>query len=294
MGGMTLDEAIRWLRIDPASAELVEDAYLGRDVAATAARFHRSAEFKEVEHLLGPTLRGATVVDVGAGTGIASYALLRSGASKVLAVEPDQSDEVGRGAIERLRAETSTPIEILDGWGEDLPLLDGSVDVVYSRQVLHHATDLGRFMTEVHRVLRPGGILLACREHVVDNESQKSAFLDAHPIHRLAGGESAYSLPQYLAAIAASGLVLKALIGPWDNVVNAFPAVRSPEELARYPALLLEERFGSFGKGLSRLPGISALLWWRIRRPRPGRMVTFLCFKQTMNGSAPQCQLGAK
>ena len=189
--------------------------------------FCGSAEFAEVKRLLGPILHHAVVADIGAGTGIASYALHKSGASRVFAVEPDASDEVGRGAIERLREDTATPIEILDGWGEELPLPDDSIDVVYSRQVLHHAADLERFMSEVARVLRPGGVLLACREHVVDNDSQKREFLDSHPVHRLAGGENAFSLPQYLAAIAASGLVVRALLGPWDSVINAFPAVRS-------------------------------------------------------------------
>ena len=286
-GSMTMDEAILWLRANPSWADLVADAYLGRDVAASADRFLRSAEFAEVKRLLGPMLDHAVVADIGAGVGIASYALYKSGASRVLAVEPDASDEVGRGAIERLRAETSVPIEIVEGWGEALPLPDASIDVVYSRQVLHHAADLGRFMSEVARILRPGGVMLACREHVVDDESQKQAFLDSHPVHRLAGGENAYSLPQYLAAIAANGLALTAVLGPWDSVINAFPAVRSTDELADYPARRLEARFGSLGRGVSRLPGVAALVWWRIRCPRPGRMYSFLCSKEPGDDSGP-------
>jgi ubiquinone/menaquinone biosynthesis C-methylase UbiE len=284
---MTLDEAILWFRANPSCADLVADAYLGRDVAASADRFLRSAEFAEVKRLLGPMLHNAVVADIGAGAGIASYALHKSGASRVFAVEPDASDEVGRGAIERLREDTSTPIEILDGWGESLPLPDDSIDVVYLRQVLHHAADLERFMSEVARVLRPDGVLLACREHVVDNESQKKAFLDSHPVHRLAGGENAYSLPQYLDAIARNGLVLAALLGPWDSVLNAFPAVRSTDDLAHYPARRLEAHFGSLGRGASHLPGVTALVWWRIRRPRPGRMYSFLCSKQPETGLGP-------
>lgn len=285
-GCMTLDEAIRSLRGNPSFAQLVEDAYLGRNVAASADRFLESGEFSEVRRLLGPMLDHAVVVDIGAGTGIASYALQKSGATRVFAVEPDASDEVGRGAIERLCADTSTPIEIMDGWGEALPLTDDSIDVVYSRQVLHHAADLKRFMLEVARVLRPNGVFLACREHVVDNDSQKKAFLDSHPVHQLAGGENAYSLPQYLGAIADSGLVLRALLGPWDSVINAFPSVRSADQLIAYPARRLEERFGRLGRGLSHLPGVTSLVWWRIRRrPWPGRMYSFICLKEPVGDS---------
>jgi SAM-dependent methyltransferase len=278
-GGMSIDEAIRQLRSDPSWTDLVTDAYLGRDVVDSADRFLRSAEFAEVRRLLGPSLDRAVVADIGAGVGIASYALHRSGAATVIAIEPDASDEVGRGALERLRRGTSTPIEIVEGWGERLPLADSSIDVVYARQVLHHAADLEQFLAEVTRVLRPDGVLLACREHVVDDEAQLRAFLDTHPVHRLAGGENAYSLPRYLSAIAASGLVLRALMGPWDSVINAFPAVRSAAELADYPAQRLEARFGALGRALSRIPGVRPLVWRRIRRPIPGRMYSFLCSK---------------
>jgi SAM-dependent methyltransferase len=39
----------------------------------------------------------------------------------------------------------------------DLPLHDGSVDVVYGFAFVHHLPDLDRFFAEVARVLRPGG-----------------------------------------------------------------------------------------------------------------------------------------
>ena len=113
---------------------------------------------------------------------------------------------------------------------EELPIADATVDVVYSRQVLHHAAELDRFVGEVARILRPGGVLLACREHVVDDDAQKRAFLAAHPVNRLAGGENAFALPEYIAAIAAAGLALDRSLGPWDSIINAFPQVRSSAE----------------------------------------------------------------
>ena len=82
-------------------------------------------------------------------------------------------------------------ISMAHGPAAALPIADDSVDLVYSRQVLHHAVDLDRFVAEVARILRPGGTLLACREHVVDDDGQKQAFLAAHPVNRLAGVRSA-------------------------------------------------------------------------------------------------------
>ncbi len=141
---MTLDEAIRFLRVTPKYEDLVRDAYLGRDVAASAERFYRSIEFAELLHLLGSAVHNATVVDLGAGTGIASYAFLKSDARHVYAIEPDPSDEVGRGAIQRLSRDPT--LEIIDAFADKLPLPDDSIDIFYCRQVLHHIPDLNAAM----------------------------------------------------------------------------------------------------------------------------------------------------
>jgi ubiquinone/menaquinone biosynthesis C-methylase UbiE len=39
----------------------------------------------------------------------------------------------------------------------DLPLADASVDIVYGNAIVHHLPDRARFLSEVVRVLRPGG-----------------------------------------------------------------------------------------------------------------------------------------
>ncbi len=117
-------------------------------------------------------------------------------------------------------------------FGSELPLADASVDVVYCRQVLHHLIpDLDRALAECARVLRPGGLFVAVREHVVDDEGQLEVFLAEHPVHRLAGGEHAWSLPTYLSAIRGAGLTIVDELGPWDSIINAFPEVRRPEDL---------------------------------------------------------------
>jgi SAM-dependent methyltransferase len=272
---MTVDEAIRQLRRDPAWANLVRDAYLGRDIADSVDRFVASAEWEEVRLLLSGRLQDAVILDLGAGTGIASAAFRGAGAGRVIALEPDPSDEVGRGAMAR----GHVAAEILDASGEDIPLLDASVDVAYARQVLHHARDLDRMVSEVARVLRPGGIFLACREHVVDDERQLQAFLGSHPVHLLAGGENAYPLDRYVLAIDRADLVLLTTLGPWDSIINAFPAVRSTQELHRLPVDRLRQRFGPLGSLAGRLSAIRNMEWSRIDRRDPGRLYSFLAVK---------------
>lgn len=274
---ISIDEAIRYLRSEPRYAELVRDAYLDRDVMASAERFISSAEFAEAKRLLGDRLAGATVIDIGAGTGIAAYAFARTGVQHVYAIEPDPSDEVGRGAINRLRGDL--PVTPIDALADAIPLADGSADIVYLRQVLHHLPDLMAAIREIARLLKPGGLMLACREHVVDDDQQLAEFLSNHPIHQLAGGENAYPLSAYLNAIRAADLTIQQSIAPWDSVINAFPTVRSSADLNRFPAILLSRKLGAFGSLLASVPGVSALLWQRIKRPVAGRMYSFVASK---------------
>ena len=270
---MTHDDAIRTLRADPQYADVVRDNYLGADVMEAASRFLSSAEFAEVKSLLGD-LRGRRVVDIGAGNGMASYAFARSGAAAVYAVEPDDSPLVGRTAMRPLLS--GLPIHVIAATGEDLALRDGSVDIVYCRATLHHVRDLDRFIAECARVLRSGGTFIACREHVAESADELNRFLASHPVHRLAGGEHAYPLGTYRAAVRRAGLRIERVLAPWDSVVNAFPSVQSPGELADLAHAKLRKKLGPLASGLRVLE--PAVEMW-ITRPQPGRLYSFVATK---------------
>lgn len=266
------DDAIRLLRADPRRASLIEDSYLTPDVAASAERFAQSAEFRTVMTLVGD-LPGKRLVDIGSGNGIASFAFAGAGA-RVFAVEPNLSTEFGAGAVRALT--NSLDVVVVAGTGEAIPLRSESVDVVYGRQVLHHAGDLRGFIAECARVLRRNGVFIATREHVADDARQLRQFLCNHAVHQLAGGEHAYPLSTYLEAITAAGFAEPVTLGPWDSVINAFPTARNAEELSHLPAVLLKRFFGVTGAVAAFVPGVKTLIWSLLRRPRPGRMYTFV------------------
>ena len=90
------------------------------------------------------------VVDLGAGTGILTGALVRRGAD-VVAVEPDP------GMLAELRRRLPE-VRALEGSAEALPLPDQSVDAVLCGQAMHWF-DLDRALPEIGRVLRTGGVL---------------------------------------------------------------------------------------------------------------------------------------
>ena len=273
---MTTTEAIRHIRASRGYGDLIEQAYLDEDTEAAVARFRASAEFCETLRLL-PALANLTILDLGAGTGLATRALAEAGAAHVIAVEPELDDVVGLGAL--AAAPAGLPITSVGAVGSALPLSEASVDVVYCRQVLHHLSDLGPSLREAARVLRPGGWFIATREHVVDDDTQLEAFLAKHPVHQLAGGEGAWSLDAYRAAITGAGLTMPQELGPWESVVNAYPAVETDDELQRAPELMLARRTGPLIGRVAALPGIRVVVWRRLRRAKPGRLFSFVARK---------------
>lgn len=274
---ISVEEAVARLRADPSCAPLIRDTYLDEDLLGAAKRFHQSSEFAEVLAFVGSNLAGRRILDLGAGRGIASFAFAKEGARRVYALDPDPSEDLGWGAGLRLRGEL--PIDVLAGVGEAIPILDGRLDVVYTRQVLHHTIDLRATLLESARVLKAGGLLIATREHVVDDEHQLRQFLENHPVHRLAGGENAFALDRYVEAIEGAGLELLRVLGPWDSVLNAFPAVQSNEELRAFPATLLKRKLGKIGLLVSRIPGADEMIWRYKNRPEPGRLYSFIAVK---------------
>jgi ubiquinone/menaquinone biosynthesis C-methylase UbiE len=101
-------------------------------------------------------LRGKDVLDVGAGSGIATQMLAEAGAN-VTAV--DLTDWAVETTQRRLAAfELEGDVRQADA--EQLPFEDASFDLVFSWGVIHHSSDMDRALAELVRVTRPGGQLV--------------------------------------------------------------------------------------------------------------------------------------
>lgn len=214
------EQAVTWLREQPECQELVFAAYFDDPLIVAANRYWQSTEWQAIKSFL-PQKRGR-VLDVGAGRGIGSYALAKEGFT-VTALEPDASALVGAQAIRDLASDSNLPIEVAQEFSEKLPFEDAHFDVVFARAVLHHTDDLNAACKEFFRVLKPGGLLIAIREHVISKPKDLAAFLDLHPLHKYYGGENAFLLAQYESAIRSAGFNLETVLAPFESAINYSP-----------------------------------------------------------------------
>jgi arsenite methyltransferase len=100
---------------------------------------------------------GETVLDLGSGGGIDVLLSARRVGPAGKAYGLDMTDQMLALARDNQRKAGIENVEFLKGDIENIPLPDGSVDVIISNCVINLSTDKDRVLAEAFRVLRPGG-----------------------------------------------------------------------------------------------------------------------------------------
>lgn len=101
------------------------------------------------------------VVDVGCGPGTAARVAAGRGA-RVTGVDPASTMLRVARIVTRKRAR----IAWSQGTAENLPVSDGAATVVWALATVHHWQDVDKAIAEAHRVLAPGGRLVAIERQV--------------------------------------------------------------------------------------------------------------------------------
>ena len=131
------------------------------------------------------------------------------------------------------------------------------------------------------RVLRPGGMLIAAREHVISKETDLDALLDQHPLHHLYGGEHAFVLDRYIGALRAAGFSAIEVLAPLKSPINLFPYTIETLRTAVVERLTSKVPVKPVWRAALASESVFRSLLSMAERfdHRPGRLYSFVCHK---------------
>ncbi len=108
-------------------------------------------------HAIAPIDAGAVVADVGCGAGMDLLLAALSVGASGRAIGIDMTNAMRRRASEGALASGLRNVDVRAGDATELPVEDGSVDVVISNGVLNLVPDKRKAIVEIARVLKRGG-----------------------------------------------------------------------------------------------------------------------------------------
>jgi ubiquinone/menaquinone biosynthesis C-methylase UbiE len=156
--------------MEPASKSLVQERF-GAFAAsyATSSPHARGSSLARLVDLVAPQ-PAWTALDIATGAGHVALAFAPRLAHVVASDLTPQMLAVARGlAVERGIGNMS----VAEMRAEALPFADAAFDLVTCRIAPHHFNDVGRFVAESFRVLRPGGVF-----GLVDNIAPDAGIMD--------------------------------------------------------------------------------------------------------------------
>jgi SAM-dependent methyltransferase len=235
--------------------------------------------------------RGKKVLEIGLGQGTESEQIIQRGAHwSGLDLTQESVNRVGT----RLAIRDLPHDDLRQGSAVAIPWPDDTFDLVFSHGVLHHVPDIRTAQYEIHRVLKPGGTLVAMLYSRVSLNYQLSikiirrvALAAAYPLRRSKLLRSLPLLRQHLDNADSEGLRRYLAIDNFthrntDGPQNPYARVYSPRQVAReFPSFQLVQSFSRYMHApplpVRRLPAQRWLgwhLWVYLRaRPEPARRV---------------------
>jgi ubiquinone/menaquinone biosynthesis C-methylase UbiE len=157
---------------------------------------------RELRRTIGPRVLASAdavgvrrVLEVGCGQGVGLELILTEFANaEVVGIDVDE--RMIRRAKQRMASEGRVEVQLGDVCA--LPFEDRTFDVVVDFAAVHHVTDWQGALSEVSRLLRPGGQFLF-EDHDVTKHSWLARTFFAHP-------EERFTASEFLAALMSVGI----------------------------------------------------------------------------------------
>ena len=124
---------------------------------------------EEILNLL-PIQKDTSILDAGAGTGYFTIPAAKKTTGYVFALDMDA--RMLEVIDAKARTEGLTNVQLVQGNINDIPLPDGSVDIVLASLILHEVGALPPVLTQINRVIKMGGYFL-CLEYEKEDSAVK-------------------------------------------------------------------------------------------------------------------------
>jgi 2-polyprenyl-6-hydroxyphenyl methylase/3-demethylubiquinone-9 3-methyltransferase len=111
---------------------------------------------KDIINRSGINPKGKTALEVGSGGGILTEEIARMGFATT-GIDPADQSVITASNHAKV---SGLDIKYEKGVGEDIPYADASFDFVFCCDVLEHVQDLPKVISEISRVLKPGGVFI--------------------------------------------------------------------------------------------------------------------------------------
>jgi 2-polyprenyl-3-methyl-5-hydroxy-6-metoxy-1,4-benzoquinol methylase len=214
--------------------DLIRLCYKTPHLRDNAIRYSQSEEFSAALSLLSnaghPAEANVSVLDIGCGNGVACWSLAKAG-YQVTGIDSSNGEWAGVGAARKLIHMDGVSFNAIHTLAEVLPFPPASFQVIWMREVLHHIKNLPEFLHTVRQLLVKDGILIAMRDHVIWNESQKDHFFRTHPFHKYTQDENCHYLNEYTEAFINTGWQLDLILDPLSTAINTFPKPYIPNKV---------------------------------------------------------------
>jgi len=172
------------------------------------------------------------LLDIGCGAGAFSSRFLSAGYTV-------HGLDLTEGQVQRARERGVQAVQHELGSGP-FPHADASFDVAFAGEVIEHLVDTSFFLSEIHRVLKPGGCVILTTPNLASFENRLRLLFGRYPIwleYQLEGGEGhvrAYTPRVLKRQLQKRGFSIERHVGNWvpfipqryaDDVRHPFLAV---------------------------------------------------------------------